>query len=52
MSVTDAIGKILSFARAGYPKGVPTTDTFAVLAVLPQSLPNTTLGADIRGAVH
>ncbi|PJE09157.1 MAG: hypothetical protein CK429_22125 [Mycobacterium sp.] len=30
---------IVNFARAGYPKGVPATDTFPVLAVLPRTLP-------------
>ena len=36
MFITNAIEKILTFLRAGYPRGVPATDTFPVLAVLPQ----------------
>lgn len=39
MFAGHAITRIVSFARAGYPKGVPATDTFAVLAVLPQPRP-------------
>ena len=34
MSVSDVIAKIVSFLRAGYPQGVPATDTFALLALL------------------
>jgi uncharacterized protein DUF3349 len=30
-----AVPTCLSFLRAGYPQGVPTTDTFPLLAVLP-----------------
>jgi uncharacterized protein DUF3349 len=30
-----AVRTCLSFLRAGYPQGVPTTDTFPLLAVLP-----------------
>ena len=30
MSVSDIIAKIVSFLRAGYPQGVPATDTFAL----------------------
>jgi hypothetical protein len=32
--VYDVIAKIVSFLRAGYPQGVPATDTFALLALL------------------
>ncbi|PJE10042.1 MAG: DUF3349 domain-containing protein [Mycobacterium sp.] len=39
MLVRHAIARIVNFARAGYPKGVPATDTFPVLAVLPRTLP-------------
>ncbi len=39
MFVGQTIAKIVSFARAGYPKGVPATDTFPVLAVLPPTRP-------------
>jgi hypothetical protein len=34
-AVRYAIAKIVSFPRAGYPRSVPTTDTFPLLAVLP-----------------
>lgn len=30
-----AVPRCLSFLRAGYPQGVPATDTFPLLAVLP-----------------
>lgn len=38
MFVFNAIAKILGWVRAGYPLGVPATDTFPVLAVLPHQL--------------
>jgi hypothetical protein len=34
MPVSDVIAKIVNFLRAGYPQGVPPTDTFALLALL------------------
>lgn len=37
MSVGQAVAKIVNFVRVGYPKDVPATDTFAVLAVLPSA---------------
>lgn len=37
MFVMSAITKFVNFLRAGYPAGVPATDTFPVLAVLPHS---------------
>ncbi|AYE96266.1 hypothetical protein C0J29_17105 [Mycobacterium paragordonae] len=39
MIAGHAFTKIVNFARAGYPKGLPTTDTFAVLAVLAPARP-------------
>ena len=38
MPVSDVIAKIVSFVRAGYPQGVPATDTFALLALLRRRL--------------
>jgi hypothetical protein len=38
MPVSDVIAKIVSFLRAGYPQGVPATDTFALLALLRRRL--------------
>jgi hypothetical protein len=38
MSVSEVIAKIVSFLRAGYPQGVPATDTFALLALLRRRL--------------
>lgn len=38
MSVTDVIAKIVNFLPAGYPHGVPATDTFALLALLRRRL--------------
>jgi hypothetical protein len=38
MPVSDVIAKIVSFLRAGYPQGIPATDTFAVLALLRRRL--------------
>jgi FtsH-binding integral membrane protein len=32
-----AITNTMKFLRAGYPQGVPTTDTFPLLAVLPRT---------------
>jgi hypothetical protein len=34
MSVSDVVARIVSFLRAGYPEGVPATDTFPLLALL------------------
>jgi Protein of unknown function (DUF3349) len=34
------LNSIVSWLRAGYPEGVPTTDTFAVLALLKRRLGN------------
>ena len=34
------LGSIVSWLRAGYPEGIPPTDTFAVLAVLSRRLTN------------
>ncbi|OBI23443.1 phosphate transport system regulatory protein PhoU [Mycobacterium sp. E2327] len=38
MSVSGAIARILGFLRAGYPAGIPATDTFPLLAVLRRRL--------------
>ena len=38
MSVSDVVAKIVSFLRAGYPQGVPATDTVALLALLRRRL--------------
>ena len=38
MPVSDVIAKIVSFLRAGYPQGIPATDTFALLALLRRRL--------------
>jgi hypothetical protein len=38
MPVSDVIAKIVNFLRAGYPQGVPATDTFALLALLRRRL--------------
>lgn len=34
------LGSIVAWLRAGYPEGVPPTDTFAVLALLTRRLSN------------
>ncbi len=34
------LGSIVSWLRAGYPDGIPPTDTFAVLALLTRRLSN------------
>jgi hypothetical protein len=49
MFVGDMMAKILRFARAGYPTGVPTTDTFAVLAVLPRRAAEVEVGRSTSG---
>jgi len=38
MAVSDVIARIVNFLRAGYPQGVPPTDTFALLALLRRRL--------------
>jgi Protein of unknown function (DUF3349) len=38
MSVPGIIAKIVRFLRAGYPQGVPATDTFPLLALLRRRL--------------
>jgi phosphate transport system regulatory protein PhoU len=38
MSVPGVIAKIVRFLRAGYPQGVPATDTFPLLALLRRRL--------------
>ncbi|GAB1814376.1 DUF3349 domain-containing protein [Mycobacterium sp. MUNTM1] len=38
MPVSGVLAKIVSFLRAGYPQGVPATDTFALLALLRRRL--------------
>jgi hypothetical protein len=45
----EVIAKILRFARAGYPTGVPTTDTFEVLAVLPRRAAEVEVGRSTSG---
>jgi Protein of unknown function (DUF3349) len=39
-SVNRFLTSIVSWLRAGYPEGVPPTDTFAVLALLSRRLTN------------
>ncbi|BBZ45943.1 DUF3349 domain-containing protein [Mycobacterium parmense] len=34
------LGSIVSWLRAGYPEGIPPTDTFAVLALLTRRMSN------------
>lgn len=41
MLLGHAMAKIVEFVRAGYPKGVPATDSFPVLAVLQPTRPAT-----------
>jgi hypothetical protein len=38
--VNGFLSSIVSWLRAGYPEGVPATDTFAVLALLTRRLSN------------
>jgi len=38
--VNGFLGSIVSWLRAGYPEGIPPTDTFAVLALLTRRLSN------------
>ena len=38
MPITDVVAKVLAFLRAGYPRGVPPTDAFALLALLRRRL--------------
>ena len=39
-SVNRFLNSIVSWLRAGYPEGIPPTDTFAVLALLSRRLTN------------
>jgi Protein of unknown function (DUF3349) len=38
--VNNFLSSIVSWLRAGYPEGIPATDTFAVLALLSRRLTN------------
>jgi Protein of unknown function (DUF3349) len=38
--VNRFLNSVVSWLRAGYPEGIPTTDTFAVLALLTRRLSN------------
>jgi hypothetical protein len=38
--VNRFLNSVVSWLRAGYPEGIPTTDTFAVLALLSRRLTN------------
>jgi hypothetical protein len=38
--VNGFLNSIISWLRAGYPEGIPPTDTFAVLALLTRRLSN------------
>jgi hypothetical protein len=38
--VNNFLASIVSWLRAGYPEGIPPTDTFAVLALLSRRLTN------------
>jgi Protein of unknown function (DUF3349) len=38
--VNGFLSSIISWLRAGYPEGIPPTDTFAVLALLTRRLSN------------
>lgn len=43
------LGSIVSWLRAGYPEGIPPTDTFAVLALLTRRLSNDEVKAVATG---
>jgi Protein of unknown function (DUF3349) len=38
MAIPHVLAKIVAFLRTGYPKGVPRTDYFPLLALLPRRL--------------
>ncbi|GLE54584.1 DUF3349 domain-containing protein [Mycobacterium montefiorense] len=38
VNLADVVMKMVEFVRAGYPQGVPATDSFALLAVLRRRL--------------
>ncbi len=42
------LSSIVSWLRAGYPEGIPPTDTFAVLALLTRRLSND----DVKAVAH
>jgi uncharacterized protein (DUF2267 family) len=46
--VNGFLSSIVSWLRAGYPEGIPPTDTFAVLALLTRRLSNDEIKAVAR----
>jgi hypothetical protein len=46
--VNNFLTSIVSWLRAGYPEGIPPTDTFAVLALLSRRLTNDEVQAIAR----
>jgi uncharacterized protein (DUF2267 family) len=46
--VNGFLSSIVSWLRAGYPEGIPPTDTFAVLALLTRRLSNDEVTAVAR----
>jgi Protein of unknown function (DUF3349) len=50
--VNNFLTSIVSWLRAGYPEGIPPTDTFAVLALLSRRLTNDEIKAIANDLMH
>jgi hypothetical protein len=50
--VNNFLTSIVSWLRAGYPEGVPPTDTFALLALLSRRLTNDEIKAIASDLMH
>lgn len=46
------LNSVISWLRAGYPEGVPPTDTFALLAILSRRLTDDEIKAVAKQLIH
>jgi len=50
--VSRFLSSVISWLRAGYPEGVPPTDTFALLALLSRRLTDDEIKAVAKELIH
>jgi hypothetical protein len=50
--VSRFLNSVISWLRAGYPEGVPPTDTFALLALLSRRLTDDEIKAVTKELIH
>jgi hypothetical protein len=50
--VSRFLNSVISWLRAGYPEGVPPTDTFALLALLSRRLTDDEIKAVAKQLIH